>query len=51
MNNLVVVMDKKPAQGTLTRIISKFEISNPITQVHQGVIKNYIYVDQKRVLA
>ena len=73
MNNLVIVVEKKPVQsgsarneeglcryerpeltpakGTLTRIISKFEITNPIKQNYSGVIKDYIYVDQKRVLA
>lgn len=71
MNNLVIVMDKKPSQsdntrteewirraqrsefistqGTLTRIIDKFENTNPIQQT--GVIKDYIYVEQKRILA
>ncbi len=55
MSNLVVVAEKKaersPVQGTLTRIIDKFENTNPMKYVHQGVIKNYIYVEQKRVLA
>jgi len=50
MNNIVVVVDKKPAQGTLTRIINKFESTNPIKQNHR-IIKDYIYVEQKRVLA
>ena len=50
MNNLVVV-GKKPAQGTLTRIINKFETTNPIKHSHDKVIKDYIYVEQKRVLA
>lgn len=39
------------AQGTLTRIINKFESTNPIKQNHRGVIKDYIYVENKRVLA
>lgn len=51
MNNLVVVAERKPVQGTLTRIIDKFENTNPIKQVNQSVIKNYVYVEQKRVLA
>ena len=38
------------AQGTLTRIINKFETTNPIKQNHR-IIKDYIYVEQKRVLA
>lgn len=50
MNNLVVA-EKKPAKGTLTRIINTFESSNPIKQTYPGVIKNYIYVEQKRILA
>ncbi len=49
MKNLVVV-EKKIARGTLTRIIDKFESTNPIKESCSGVIKNYIYVDQKRVL-
>jgi len=51
MNNIVVVAEKKPAQGTLTRIINKFEATNPIKHNHRGIIKDYIYVEQKRVLA
>jgi hypothetical protein len=51
MNNPVVVVEKKPAKGTLSRIINKFETTNPIKQTYPGVIKNYIYVDQKRILA
>ncbi|MEI8390319.1 MAG: hypothetical protein WCG23_10605 [bacterium] len=51
MSNIVVVMEKKPTQGTLTRIINKFESTNPIKQAHHGVIKNYVYVEQKRILA
>ena len=50
MYNMVVV-EKKPASGTLTRIINKFESTNPIKQNYSGVIKNYIYVEQKRILA
>lgn len=38
-----------PVRGNLTRIINKFENTNPIKQA--GVIKNYIYVEQKRILA
>ena len=51
MNNLVIVSGKRPAQGTLTRIIDKFENTNPIKQNQAGIIKNYIYVDKKRILA
>jgi hypothetical protein len=49
MNNLVVV-ETKPARGTLTRITERFEATNPIAQ-NAGIIKNYIYIDQKRVIA
>lgn len=50
MNNIVVV-EKKSANSSLTRIIDKFEVSNPIKQGYTGVIKNYIYLEQKRILA
>lgn len=50
MNNLTVI-ENKPVKGTLTRIINTFQSSNPIKQNYPGVIKNYIYVDQKRILA
>jgi len=49
MTNLVV-MEKKVARGTLTRIIDRFESTNPIKEQYSGVIKNYVYVDQKKVL-
>jgi len=50
MNNLVVVQ-KKIARGTLTKIINKFESTNPIKQSQAGIIKNYIYIDKKRILS
>ena len=49
MNNPVV--ENKPVQGTLTRIINKFEVTNPIKQNYTGIIKDYIYIDKKRILA
>lgn len=49
--NYPVVVETKPAKGTLTRITEKFEASNPIKQAHAGIIKNYIYVEQKRIIA
>lgn len=52
MNNLVII-DKKPATGTITRIIDKFENANPfkLKQNQAGIIKNYIYVENKRIIA
>jgi len=49
MNKLIFIAETKPVNGTLTRIIEKFEISNPIVQT--GVIKDYIYIDEKRIIA
>jgi len=49
MNKLVIIAETKPVNGTLTRIIEKFEVSNPILQT--GVIKDYVYIDEKRIIA
>lgn len=37
--------------GVLTRLVEKFENSNPIKQNNVGVIKNYVYVEQRRIIA
>lgn len=62
MNNMAVVdnssskniIDREksiPITGTLTRLVDRFEASNPINQDCTGVIKNYIYIHQKRIIA
>lgn len=50
MDNLIII-DKKPATGTLTRIIDKFETENPVKQNRARIIKNYIYIENKRIIA
>ena len=62
MKNLVVVektntqnrrgkAETVVSKGTLTRIIDRFESANPIKDSCPAVIKDYVYIDQKRLLA
>ena len=45
------VIEKKPATGTITRIMDIFQVTNPVKQAQPGIIKNYVYVDEKRIIA
>lgn len=49
--NYPAITEKKLVTGTITRIIDKFEASNPIKQNYSGIIKNYIYVENRRIIS
>lgn len=48
MNNIAVT---KPIKVNVVRIQEIFQNSNPYKTGISGIIKDYIYVDQKRVIA
>jgi len=51
MNNLVSRMVTKPIKVSVVRIEEVFQNTNPYKRTISGIIKDYVYVDQKRVIA
>ena len=50
MNNLAVRNASKPIKVSVTRISQIFENTNPYKPV-QSVIKDYVYTEQRRIIA